>query len=131
MKKTLITLIIGIIILGAIFYTLGIGEVISLISQTNLYLFALAIIPFLPIEFALAHKGLVDWVYLDVHTQLPLTPETYPKLKEAGFKLCLTSPSLLGRPEDVAKYRQYMKENGIEIDAVVEDLEHVDKWLSD
>ncbi len=86
-----------------------------------------------PIELALAHKGLVNWVYLDVHTQLPLTPEAYEKLRQAGFKLCLTSPSLLGRPEDIEKYKQYMKKHSIEIDAVVEDIEHpenVNTWLS-
>ncbi len=56
MKKTLISLIIGIILLGVIFYTLGITEVVSLISHTNLYLFVLAIIPFLVMEFTLGCK---------------------------------------------------------------------------
>lgn len=46
-----------------------------------------------PIEFALAFKGLVEWVWVDCFTHLPLDEKSYATLKE-NFKICLVSPEL-------------------------------------
>jgi len=81
-----------------------------------------------PIEMALAQKDLVEWVWIDTNTQLPLNKENHQKLKQAGFKSCLVCPERWGRPEDIEKYIDYMKENNIQIDAVMTSLEYADKW---
>lgn len=81
-----------------------------------------------PIEFALAHQGFVDWVWIDTNTQLPLNKEIYGRLNQAGFKLCLVCPERWGRPQDIEKYIEFMKQEGIEIDAVMTALEYADVW---
>ncbi len=84
-----------------------------------------------PIEFALAHKGLVEWVYIDTQTVLPLDKQSYKRLKSAGFKLCLVCPNQFGRKDDIKKYREFMGKNGICLDAVMTEQEDVDEWKRD
>ncbi|MBT5953772.1 hypothetical protein HOG98_03530 [bacterium] len=48
-----------------------------------------------PLEFVMSFKGLVDWVWVDCFTDMPLTTENYAVLKR-HFKLCLVSPELQG-----------------------------------
>lgn len=81
-----------------------------------------------PIEFALAHRGLVEWVYIDTQTVLPLDKHSYSRLKEAGFKLCLVCPNQFGRRDNISKYREFMKENSIFLDAIMTELEDVGEW---
>lgn len=57
-----------------------------------------------PVESALALAGEVEWVWVDCFTKMPLTDETYAKLKP-HFKLCAVSPELQGRSVDtIAQY---------------------------
>lgn len=85
-----------------------------------------------PIEFALAQtsegKAIVNWIWVDTNTLLPLNSEIYNKLKQAGFKLCLVCPERWGRPQDINSYINYMKKNNIAIDAVMTSLEQAEKW---
>lgn len=65
---------------------------------------------FEPVESALALAGQVEWVWVDCFTKMPLTPDVYAKLKEAGFKLCGVSPELQGRPvETIAAYAEELR----------------------
>lgn len=52
-----------------------------------------------PIESALAVAGMVEWVWVDCFTRMPLTHESYQALKQ-HFKLCIVSPELQGRGVD-------------------------------
>src|SRR5437763_1827477 len=54
---------------------------------------------FEPAEAALALAGQVEWVWVDCFTRMPLTPDSYEKLRR-HFKLCAVSPELQGRPAD-------------------------------
>lgn len=85
-----------------------------------------------PIEFALTQtkngKALVDWVWVDTNTQLPLNKEIYNHLKEAGFKLCLVCPERWDRPQDINIYINYMKENEIKLDAVMTASKYLACW---
>lgn len=58
------------------------------------------------IKTALALKGLVDWVWVDVFSHIPLSPTECFVLRQAGFRLCLVSPELQGRPQDLEAYRK-------------------------
>ena len=81
---------------------------------------------FEPIESCLALEGKADWCWVDCFTQLPFTRENYAKLKRA-FKLCLVSPELQGHGRGaIARYRQQLKDLGVELDAVCTD--HLDDW---
>ncbi|CAK0769728.1 Glycerophosphodiester phosphodiesterase [Azospirillaceae bacterium] len=72
------------------------------------------------IETALALAGRIDWVWVDCFTRFPLDYDNGERLRLAGFKLCLVSPELQGRPEakEIAAIRRILDEEGIKIDAV-------------
>ena len=62
---------------------------------------AVRISEFESIETALILAGKIDWVWVDCFTHFPLTGNDAKRLLEAGFKLCLVSPELQGRPAEV------------------------------
>jgi hypothetical protein len=70
------------------------------------------------VETVLKLKGKVDWVWVDCFTQLPLDDQTYKALKKSGFNLCLVSPELQGRPDELSRYKQLIKDNNWTFNAV-------------
>ena len=62
---------------------------------------AVRVSEFESIETALTLAGKIDWVWVDCFTHFPLTGDDARRLQEAGFKLCLVSPELQGRPAEV------------------------------
>jgi hypothetical protein len=73
-------------------------------------------------------KGKVQWVWVDCFTYLPLTPSVFAQLKQAGFKLCLVSPELQGRPEEVAAYAARLVEQNTIPDAICTKQYLIEKW---
>ncbi len=82
-----------------------------------------------PIEFALLHKNMLDWVFIDTNTRLPISEKEYKELKNAGFKLCLVSPDRWGRPYDIKKYKKILSIKAIALDAVMVSLDNAGMWL--
>jgi hypothetical protein len=75
---------------------------------------------FEPLEFALAFAGLVDWVWVDCFTRLPLTSVSYHQLYQ-HFKLCLVSPELQKHPrETIQSFRRQLQT--MPVDAVCTDF---------
>jgi hypothetical protein len=74
-----------------------------------------------PIEAVLAQvqggQPLLDWVWIDTNTQLPLTAEIVEKLKP--FKTALVCPDRWGRPQDIPDYIAQMKSLGFQPDLVM------------
>lgn len=83
-----------------------------------------------PIEMVTAQMldgvPLLDWVWIDTNTHLPLTPAAIETLRP--FKTCLVSPDRWGRPEDIAPYIEQMNMLGFQPDAVMTAYEHRDAW---
>lgn len=81
---------------------------------------AVRVSEFESIESALTLAGKVGWVWVDCFTRFPLTGADAQRLKQAGFKLCLVSPELQGRPADteIAQLAAMLRERGIVADAV-------------
>ncbi|MBL4654865.1 MAG: hypothetical protein JKY33_03470 [Bacteroidia bacterium] len=73
-------------------------------------------------------KGKVDWVWVDCFTRLPLDCKGYETLKDAGFKLCLVSPELQGREEDIQPYKEYLSKENIIFDAICTKMHNISKW---
>ena len=70
-----------------------------------------------PIEYALAFKDKAKWVWVDCFTKMPLDNNSYKKLKDAGFQICLVSPELQKHSTDrIADFKKQLI--GLEIDAV-------------
>jgi hypothetical protein len=50
-----------------------------------------------PLESVMALAGMVNWVWVDCFTKLPLDSHSYRNLKN-NFKICIVSPELQGHP---------------------------------
>jgi len=80
------------------------------------------------IETVLKFAGRVDWVWVDCFSFLPLHRSEMEKLNSAGFKLCLVSPELQARPDDIPVYKKQLAEEGLELDAVCTKLHNIPAW---
>jgi hypothetical protein len=79
-------------------------------------------------ETVLNFAGLVDWIWVDCFTRLPLHRAERDLFKDAGFKLCLVSPELQGRPDDISLYKKQLSDEGIAFDAICTKLYNIDLW---
>lgn len=80
------------------------------------------------IETVMLMADKVDWVWVDCFSKLPIDRYSYKRLKEAGLKLCLVSPELQGRPEDIANYKDYLANEGIVFDAICTKFHNIELW---
>ncbi len=79
-------------------------------------------------ETVLNFAGLVDWIWVDCFTRLPLHRSERDLFKDAGFKLCLVSPELQGRPDDISLYKKQLSDEEIAFDAICTKLYNIDLW---
>lgn len=75
-----------------------------------------------------AMAGKVDWIWIDCFTRLPIDKGVFQHLKALGYQICLVSPELQGRPEDISVYNQYLKRNQIQLDAICCKTHNVSQW---
>jgi hypothetical protein len=82
------------------------------------------------LDTALAFAGKIDWVWVDCFSRFPLDRAAWLRLKDAGFRLCLVSPELLGRVSEaeVLALRSVFAEWGVEPDAVCSKLAMIPTW---
>jgi len=79
-------------------------------------------------ENVAAMKDRVKWVWVDCFSKLPIDSESYKKLKQMGLKLCLTSPELHGRHDDIDRYGKTLIDQGIKFDAICTKAHNIDRW---
>lgn len=83
-----------------------------------------------PIEMAEAqiinNQPLLDWVWIDTNTTLPLDKNIINKLKP--FKTCLVCPERWGRSQDIKSYAKKIKELDFQLDAVMTSLRYAEQW---
>lgn len=75
-----------------------------------------------------AVKDRVQWIWVDCFSSLPLDHTSYQKLRSTGLKLCLVSPELQGRPDDISVYAEQMLREGIIFDAICTKGYNIAKW---
>mgnify|MGYP003624673140 CR=1 FL=1 len=80
------------------------------------------------LDTVLAMKGRVKWVWVDCFSKLPLDNLSFNILKENGFKLCLVSPELQGRDDDIEYYKAYLDKEQIEFDLICTKHYNVARW---
>ena len=88
---------------------------------------ALRFSEFEPIEAIVNFTDQIDWVWVDCFSKLPISYENLPLL--APFKLCMVCPERWGRPDDICRYIDQLKEVGRMPDAVMTALPYVKQWL--
>ena len=73
------------------------------------------------------YQGLVNWVWIDTLTELPIGETTIPLLR--SFRSCLVCPERWGRPEDIAGYAERMKRMSYLPDAIMTSLRCIPTWI--
>ncbi len=71
-------------------------------------------------------KTLLDWVWIDTNTRLPLNEEIVHRL--SLFKTALVSPDRWGRPQDIDAYAEEIKQLGMNLDLVMTSVETIPTW---
>ena len=72
-------------------------------------------------------KDLIDWVWIDTFTKLPLNQNSINILK--GFKTCLVCPERWNRPEDIVQYKEKLKKINFQLSAVMTSRHTVKSWV--
>ena len=70
----------------------------------------------------------IQWVWVDVFTQLPLTEHIIEKLRTMDLKVCLVSPELQQQQEKIEIYRDELQKASIRIVAVCTKLHNISRW---
>ena len=83
---------------------------------------------FEPPESVLQAADRVKWVWVDCFTRLPITKEIYQMFKDKGLKICLVSPELQGREQDIEPYAEQLNQQGIIPDAICTKLHNIPRW---
>jgi len=78
------------------------------------------------IEAARGHISLLDWVWIDTNTMLPLDPGSISVLR--NFKTCIVCPERWGRPQDIPKYISLMKKLNYLPNAVMTNIKYAKEW---
>jgi len=69
---------------------------------------------------------LLDWVWIDTNTKLPLDTDVVERLKP--FKTCIVCPGRWGRKEDIKPYIVEMKKLNFQPDAVMTSVSEIPLW---
>lgn len=101
---------------------------ISLLSSQGEKRIALRYSEFEGLDTIRAMAGKVDWVWVDCFTLLPINHEIFLELKALGYKICLVSPELQGRPEDIEVYKRQSYDEKIEWDAICTKFYNIERW---
>jgi len=83
------------------------------------------------LDTVLNFSGVVDWIWVDCFSKLPLHKAEMQQLKKAGFRLCLVSPELQGRADDIEVYKKQLADDGIVMDAICTKEYNIGRWSSD
>lgn len=73
-------------------------------------------------------QGLVKWVWVDCFNGFSLSKEDYLRIKQMGYNLCLVSPELQGRNEEIEMYCEICKRDNIEFDAICTKEYNISRW---
>jgi hypothetical protein len=80
--------------------------------------FAVRFSEFESIESVRKFSGLANWVWVDCFSKSPINKENFCELKKLGFSVCIVSPDLVGRDDDIKDYIKFLKASQIIPDAV-------------
>lgn len=81
-----------------------------------------------PLEMVTALQGCATWVWIDCFQKFPLTAEIAELFHKMDLKICLVSPDLQGRPEDIEAYVIDLRKKNIQFDAICAKLWNHSKW---
>jgi hypothetical protein len=80
-------------------------------------------------EFTENIKDMIQWVWVDCFTKLPLNTTIYEKIQKINKKICIVSPELQGQPDKINDYRQQLLDNNITPNAICCKKNNIYKWI--
>ncbi|MBX3101132.1 MAG: hypothetical protein KF690_01330 [Bacteroidetes bacterium] len=80
------------------------------------------------LDSVLLMKDRVQWVWVDCFTYLPLTAGIFRQLTAAGLQVCIVSPELQGRPDDIERYRDQLAAAEIVPHAICTKHYNFERW---
>ena len=78
------------------------------------------------IETVEKYVDMVDWIWIDTNTKLPIDENNIPTLNK--FKKCLVCPERWGRPSDIEKYKKILYNLNFNLDAVMTGKKYAKIW---
>ena len=72
--------------------------------------------------------GKVGWIWVDCFTRIPIGKKEADELHSLGYKLCMVSPELEGREQDIEVYREQLELQEIAMDAVCTKFYNIARW---
>ena len=92
--------------------------------------FAVRLSEYESMNSVLPWSGYAQWVWVDCFNTYILTEFIEKQLHNSGFKICIVSPELQGRSQDIDIYANKLVEENIIIDAICTKYYNFDKWNS-
>ncbi|MFA6450595.1 MAG: hypothetical protein WCX65_14070 [bacterium] len=80
------------------------------------------------LETAMAMQGRARWVWVDCFTRFPLDGAGCAVLKKKGFQICLVSPEIQSREQDIEEMAAHILREGIAADAICAKSKNIDIW---
>lgn len=87
---------------------------------------AIRVSEFESLENAKLMSSRAKWIWIDCFTRIPVSVEEAKELKDMGYKLCLVSPELQGRPQDISVYAEITRKMGL--DAICTKQKNIPVW---
>jgi len=81
------------------------------------------------IETVKKYVGMVDWVWIDTYTKIPITNKNRNVLDE--FNKCLVCPERWGRPNDIIKYGKKIFKLNFSINSIMTSLQYSKIWCDE
>ena len=101
---------------------------IHLLSGKGIKNIALRFSEFEGLDTIRSMAGKVDWIWADCFTKCVLTPENVAELRAMQYKICVVSPELQGRGQDIEKHAEYFRAQGMIPDAVCTKQQYIPLW---
>lgn len=101
---------------------------IYLLNKSGEQNIAIRVSEFEGMDTARNMSGLVKWIWLDCFTKFPIGKEEFIELKKLGYQICLVSPELQGRDEDIEIYKKIIEDNRMEFDAICTKTHTITRW---
>lgn len=73
-------------------------------------------------------SGKVEWIWVDCFEKFSISKGQEKELHDLGYKLCLVSPELQGRDNDIENFAKYIVNENIKIDAICTKKYNIQRW---
>lgn len=81
------------------------------------------------LEFTENIQNMIEWIWIDCFTYLPLDKIIYSRIKKINKKFCIVSPELQGQKEKIYEYRNLLLLNNIIPDAICCKEYNIYEWI--